>query len=46
MGSRAIVAVCRDEDATRDAFGVEGESGIVLTRTGRRFSMIWNWKPR
>ena len=37
MGSRAVVAVCRDEDAARLAFGVEGESGIVLTRTGRRF---------
>jgi protein phosphatase len=37
MGSRAVVAVCRDEGAARLAFGVEGESGIVLTRTGRRF---------
>jgi protein phosphatase len=37
MGSRAVVAVCRDEDAARLAFGVENESGIVLTRTGRRF---------
>ncbi len=37
MGSRAVVAVCRDEAAARLAFGVEGESGIVLTRTGRRF---------
>ena len=37
MGSRAIVVVCRDEDAARERFGVEGESGIVTTRTGRRF---------
>ncbi|HEX8464650.1 MAG TPA: polynucleotide kinase-phosphatase [Abditibacterium sp.] len=37
MGSRAVVAVCRDEAAARQTFGVEGESGIVLTRTGRRF---------
>ncbi len=37
MGSRAVVAVCRDEEAARLAFGVEGESGVVLTRTGRRF---------
>jgi protein phosphatase len=38
MGSRAIVAVCRDEDAARRRFGVIGEGiGTVYTRTGRRF---------
>jgi len=38
MGSRAVVIVCRDEQAARDRFGVtEGETGIVYTRTGRRF---------
>ncbi|WP_166831600.1 polynucleotide kinase-phosphatase [Thalassoroseus pseudoceratinae] len=38
MGSRAVVIVCRDEDAARERFGVtEGEAGIVYTRTGRRF---------
>ncbi len=38
MGSRAVVIVCRDEDAARKRFGVVGEgSGIVYTRTGRRF---------
>jgi protein phosphatase len=38
MGSRAVVIVCRDEDAARRRFGVEGEGiGIVYTRTGRRF---------
>ncbi|MEW4488138.1 polynucleotide kinase-phosphatase [Thalassoglobus sp. JC818] len=38
MGSRAVVVVCRDEDAARTRFGVtEGEAGIVYTRTGRRF---------
>ena len=38
MGSRAVVVVCRDEDAARRRFGVEGEgAGIVYTRTGRRF---------
>ncbi|MDB5306066.1 MAG: polynucleotide kinasephosphatase [Gemmataceae bacterium] len=38
MGSRAVVIVCRDEQAARERFGVlEGESGIVTTRTGRRF---------
>ena len=38
MGSRAVVIVCRDEDAARQRFGVVGEGrGIVYTRTGRRF---------
>lgn len=38
MGSRAVVIVCRDEAAARQRFGVlEAESGIVYTRTGRRF---------
>ena len=38
MGSRAVVIVCRDETAARKRFGVlEAESGIVYTRTGRRF---------
>ncbi|HEY5042797.1 MAG TPA: polynucleotide kinase-phosphatase [Verrucomicrobiae bacterium] len=38
MGSRAVVIVCRDEDAARKTFGVTGEGiGICYTRTGRRF---------
>jgi protein phosphatase len=38
MGSRAVVVVCRDGEATRERFGVlDGEVGIVTTRTGRRF---------
>ena len=38
MGSRAVVIVCRDEDAARARFGVVGQGiGIVCTRTGRRF---------
>lgn len=38
MGSRAVVIVCRDADAARRRFGVkEDETGIVYTRTGRRF---------
>lgn len=38
MGSRAVVVVCRDAEAARERFGVaSGESGIVYTRTGRRF---------
>lgn len=38
MGSRAVVVVCQDESAARERFGITtGESGIVVTRTGRRF---------
>ena len=38
MGSRAVVILCRDEDAARRAFGITGEGiGICYTRTGRRF---------
>ena len=37
MGSRAIVIVCRDEDSARARFGVQEGSGIIYTRTGRRF---------
>ena len=37
MGSRAIAIVCRDETAARRRFGVQGESGIIYTRMGRRF---------
>jgi protein phosphatase len=36
MGSRAVVIACRTPAAARDWFGGEG-SGIVYTRTGRRF---------
>src|SRR5262249_41061838 len=38
MGSRAVAVVCADADAARKRFGVTtGETGIVCTRTGRRF---------
>lgn len=38
MGSRAVVVVCRDAEAARTRFGIAGdETGIVYTRTGRRF---------
>lgn len=38
MGSRAVVIVCKDEDAARRRFGIEGEGqGVIYTRTGRRF---------
>ncbi len=37
MGSRAIVIICRDEDAARTRFGVIDEGfGACFTRTGRR----------
>jgi len=38
MGSRAVLIVCQDEEAARERFGITtGESGVVITRTGRRF---------
>ncbi|MFL6290717.1 MAG: polynucleotide kinase-phosphatase [Thermoanaerobaculia bacterium] len=38
MGSRAVLVVCRDEDAARRRIGVTGDGfGICLTRTGRCF---------
>ena len=42
MGSRALIAICRDPDAARRRFGVtSGETGMVYTRTGRPF---WRWR--
>jgi protein phosphatase len=37
MGSRAVIIVCQSEDVANARFGVEGEAGIIYTRTGRRF---------
>jgi protein phosphatase len=38
MGSRAVLVVCRDEEAARRRFRVtDGTTGICYTRTGRRF---------
>jgi protein phosphatase len=38
MGSRAVVVVCRDEATAARRFGIADDgTGIVLTRTGRRF---------
>ncbi|AGS72355.1 polynucleotide kinase-phosphatase [Streptomyces collinus] len=37
MGSRAVVLVCRDADAARARFGVDGPGGALYTRTGRPF---------
>jgi protein phosphatase len=38
MGSRAIVALCRDAAAARTRFGVTGDAtGAIWTRTGRAF---------
>jgi len=38
MGSRAVVVICHDEAAARNRFGITtDETGIVVTRTGRKF---------
>lgn len=38
MGSRAVIVVCRDEETARRRFGVVDEgTGVIYTRTGRRF---------
>lgn len=38
MGSRAVVIVCRNRDATSRRFGIaQEEIGVCYTRTGRRF---------
>ncbi|MBW5484097.1 polynucleotide kinase-phosphatase [Streptomyces bambusae] len=37
MGSRAVVLLCKDADAARERFGVDGPTGSVYTRTGRPF---------
>ncbi|MER5428925.1 polynucleotide kinase-phosphatase [Streptomyces sp. NPDC002588] len=37
MGSRAVVLVCRDAEAARRRFGVDGPTGSLYTRTGRPF---------
>jgi protein phosphatase len=38
MGSRAVIVLCRDENAARKRFGIVSEGvGIVVTRTGRPF---------
>ncbi len=38
MGSRAVAVICRDAEVAKKRFGVrDGLSGIIYTRTGRRF---------
>ncbi|MBW4504996.1 MAG: polynucleotide kinase-phosphatase [Scytonematopsis contorta HA4267-MV1] len=38
MGSRAVVVICRDEEAVKKRFGIVNEGiGICYTRTGRKF---------
>ncbi|MEV5313691.1 polynucleotide kinase-phosphatase [Streptomyces sp. NPDC052610] len=37
MGSRAVVLVCKDAEAARKRFGVDGPTGSLYTRTGRPF---------
>lgn len=45
MGSRAVVIVCRNAEAARRRFGIDGEeTGIVYTRTGRRFFRQAAWE--
>ncbi len=45
MGSRAVVVICRDAESARQRFGITSdESGIVYTRTGRRFFNDVQWE--
>lgn len=44
MGSRAVVVLCRDQDAARQRFGITDESGTILTRTGRKFFTDDAWE--
>ena len=45
MGSRAVVVVCRTSEAAVRRFGVADEdSGIIYTRTGRRFFASAEWE--
>lgn len=37
MGSRAVLLVCRDDDAAATRFGDGSRTGVVHTRTGRSF---------
>ncbi len=37
MGSRAVALVCRDAEAARKRWGVDGPIGSLYTRTGRPF---------
>jgi protein phosphatase len=38
MGSRAVLVVCRDAGVADQRFGVDsGETGMIMTRTGRMF---------
>ncbi|MDZ4870020.1 MAG: polynucleotide kinase-phosphatase [Alphaproteobacteria bacterium] len=38
MGSRAVIALCRDDEVARKRFGTVGsEAGAIWTRTGRGF---------
>lgn len=51
MGSRAIVIVCKNEEAAQKRFGIAGkEIGICYTRTGRRFfedkNLEWEFLAR
>ena len=44
MGSRAVVVVCRDEEAAHRRFGAtDGTIGVCYTRTGRQFFDDADW---
>ena len=45
MGSRAVMVVCRNREAARRRFGVASDdSGMIHTRTGRRFFASAEWE--
>lgn len=47
MGSRAVILVCRDATVATGRFGARsGETGVVLTRTGRPFFDDASWQTR
>jgi protein phosphatase len=47
MGSRAVVVLCRDEQAVSKRFGILNDGiGIIYTRTGRRFFEDHNFEQQ
>ncbi|MDR0569414.1 MAG: polynucleotide kinase-phosphatase [Spirochaetaceae bacterium] len=37
MGSRSVIVLCRDAEAAKNRFRISDSSGVIYTRTGRRF---------